>query len=126
MQCPLYEDNQIRNCEKQFNLLVSDVSYDFCNSEEYEICPFYKILIEKKPYCEYIEECGYHFHRLNSIIHHNVEKYREIMNLIFNYCLSENKCNCDRLKYKKTGKPVPKVLLQDGSILQIREIVAEE
>ncbi|MFE3846023.1 hypothetical protein ACFL1L_04090, partial [Thermoplasmatota archaeon] len=103
--------------------LVQDVVLDYCQSEEYNICPFYKIIIENQPYCENIEECGHHLHRLNSVVHHNTDIYKRIMHLVFNYCLSENKIECARLKLIKKGEIPPNDLLQDGSRLKPQDIL---
>jgi hypothetical protein len=122
MACPLLE-NDFRRCKSQFSYLVEDVSLNYCKSEEYSICPLYKIIEEKKPYCEYIEECGYNLHRLNSIIHHNKNTYKKIMHLIFQYCLSENKAKCARYKSIKDGEPLPRYILQDGNRIKTQDLL---
>ena len=122
MQCCLLNDES-RECENKFSFLVQDVSYDFCKSEDFKICPFYKIIVNNKTFCENIEDCGFHFHRLNSVIHHNTNTFKKIKNLIFDYCLSENKEECARLKLKNKEKTVPKTLLQDGTKLKTYEIL---
>lgn len=122
MSCPLLKEN-IRECESKFTHLLKDVSLNYCQSDDYSICPFYKIIEEKQPYCENIEDCGYHLHRLNSVVHHNTDTYKRIMHLVFNYCLSEKKEECARLKKKKKGYNVPNDLLQDGSRLKLKDII---
>ena len=78
---------------------------------------------ENQPYCKNIEDCGHHLHRLNSVVHHNTDTYKRIMHLVFNYCLSENKADCARLKLIKKGGKIPNDLLQDGSRLKPQDII---
>lgn len=88
--------------------------YDFCNSDDYEICPFYKIIIEKRPYCKYIEDCDYKVIGLIGYIARNPKTYTRVMKLVDEYCLSENNNeDCARKKFIKSGKKYPKNLLQD-------------
>jgi hypothetical protein len=122
MSCPLFQDN-IRICEDKFPHLLQDVSLDYCQSDEYSICPFYRILEKNQPYCKNIEECGHHLHRLNSVVHHNTDTFKKIKHLVFNYCLSEKKDECARLKKIVNGDNVPNDLLQDGSRLKIKDII---
>lgn len=122
MSCPLLQDN-IQGCKEKFPHLVQDVSLDYCQSNEYKICPFYKIIINNQSFCENIEKCGHHLHRVNSVVHHNTDTYKRIMNLVFNYCLSEKKDECARLKKIKSGDEVPNDLLQDGSRLKLKDIL---
>ncbi len=126
MVCPLINNDDSRQCMEKFGKLVPDVLHSFCKLEEFNICPFYQIIVNKKPYCECIQDCGYHFHRLNSIIHHNTEKYKEIMHLIFDFCLSDKMEDCARLKFIKNNKIPPNVLLQDGSNLKTQDILPEK
>lgn len=117
MSCTLFKDG-IRNCQLKFSLLVKDVPLDFCYSNEYHFCPFYKIIVDKDEYCENLEECGYRLHRLNSALRHDTNIYKKIMYLVFEYCLSTNKESCERLKLMEKGKKIPNSLLQDGSYLK--------
>jgi len=124
MTCILFNGNS-RQCENKFKLLTKDVSMDFCNSDEYSQCPFYKIIVEKRSYCEDIEDCGYRLHRLKSTIRHDVDTYKKIKHLVFDYCLSEKNINCARYQLKKEGKFVPYILLQDGSFLKTTDFLED-
>lgn len=107
---------------KKFRILSKDVSSNFCISEEYTICPLYKIIVENQPYCKYIEDCAYHFHRLDNIVHHDTEVYKRIKNIFQNYCLSKNFEKCERYKIKKDDKYIPRGLLPDGQHLKFSDI----
>ena len=49
MSCPLYNDFT-RECVEKFPEIVSIGTYDYCSSDGYKTCPFYKIIVEKSPY----------------------------------------------------------------------------
>jgi len=117
MPCLLFDGNT-RRCEIKFKLLTKDVSIDFCDSDEYSLCPFYKIIVENKSYCDDIEERGHRLHRLNSTIRHDTNTYKKIMHLVFDYCLSNDTIHCARKKLKKNGSFIPNSILQDGSFLK--------
>ncbi len=123
MTCSLYKDFT-RGCIEKFPKIMSSVTFDFCDSDNYKICPFYKIIIEKRPYCKSIEDCASQFLNLIRYISRNPKTYGRIMQLVDQYCLSENNNeNCARKKLMKSGKKIPKNLLQDGSRLKFREIL---
>ena len=122
MTCPLYKD-YTRGCIVEFPKLLSSVTYDFCDSDGYKICPFYKIIVEKKPSCEFVEECGSQFIKNAKYLFENPGSYGEIRNLIEEYCLSDININCARYKLYKAGKKAPMLLLADGSKIKLRDVL---
>lgn len=124
MPCPLYTP-PFRECKNTSPQIILDVPEDFCRSEEYAACPFYKIIYEKKPFCEYAEECVARFHKLQAIVPSDSEVYNKVLRLIFDYCFSDNMENCARLPFKKNGEIAPNDLLQDGSRLKFRDLLKD-
>jgi len=118
-------NGKIRRCEKKFNFLTQDISIDFCKSEDFILCPLYKIIVENKSFCDDIKKCGYQLHRLNSIIRHDTNTYKRIMHFVDDYCLSENNIHCSRWKLIEKGAFAPKALLPDGSFLNPKDFMGD-
>ena len=123
--CPLFTNNS-KKCEIKFHRLAHDVQDDFCTSDNYQTCPLYRIIEEKRPYCEHIEECSYRFHRIDGMLRHNTDLYKKIMHLVFEYCLTEKKEACVRYQRIIEGKRVPKDLLQNKERISIRDLLSTE
>ncbi len=111
MSCPLYED-YTRMCVEDFKELVEVVSFDFCDTDGYEECPFYKIIKGKVIPCEFVEKCR----ERQELKPFDFETIKRVSN---DFCLSENKVNCEVYKLYKSGKDVPNGLGPDGSMLKI-------
>jgi len=111
MSCPMYKDFT-RECAEKFKEVINISNFNVCNSDRYKECPFYRIFNEPEKLCEYVHKCvGGEFIWK--------ESFERIMWVSNNYCLSENKINCERYKLMKTGKTVPENLLADGSKIEL-------
>jgi len=106
MTCPMYED-YTRRCITAISV-TPDASFDFCDSDRYVECPFYRTINNIVTLCENIKKCP-------AYAHFQLGEFEEFLKLTKQYCLSENKVNCERYKLKKAGKEVPKDLHPDGS-----------
>lgn len=124
MGCPLKTDEG-RKCRNQFKSIVDNVQDEFCISDEYAICPIYRIIEEKQPYCEHIEKCAKRFHKINYLLQKNPEVYKKIMHLVFDYCLSNKKEECVRYKRMINNERLPNNLLQNGDSISIKELLSE-
>ena len=123
MSCPMYEDFT-RGCVTKFIKLLPLATFDFCESEHYDMCPFYKVITtESQQCCDFIEKCCIPYIENAQHLLKKIEKYRPVLNLIDEYCLTDNKTNCARYKFLKAGKKVPMFLLSDGSKLKMKEIL---
>ena len=111
MSCPKYVD-YTRECIATNEGLAEVASFDFCNSDEYEECPFYKIIEGKVIPCEFIEKCK----ERQELKPFDFETIKRVSN---DFCLSKNKVNCEVYKLYKSGKDVPNGLGPDGSMLKI-------
>ena len=119
MSCPLYNDFT-RECAEKFEEIVTIGTYDYCSSDGYEMCPFYKIIVENSPHCEFIEKCGISFLKYFTYSK-MVEMYEFNPQSFLEYCLSDdNKVNCALYEYRKEGKDIPEGLLPDGSKIKLK------
>lgn len=106
MSCPMYTD-YTRGCITEIET-TPEASYDFCDSDRYIECPFYRTINNIGVKCEYIKKCPIY-------AHFQLGKFGEFLKMTKQYCLSENCVKCERYKLKSTGKEVPKDLFPDGS-----------
>lgn len=102
----MYEDYS-RGCITKISV-VPEASYNFCDSDKYGDCPFYRIINNIGTLCENINKCP-------AYAYFQVGEFEEFLKLTKQYCLSENKVNCERYKIKNAGKEVPKDLHPNGS-----------
>ena len=65
MSCPKYEDNT-RTCVVEFKEILHFVSFDFCDSDEYNDCPIYKLLEGKAKPCKFLQDCRIYFSKMSS------------------------------------------------------------
>jgi hypothetical protein len=105
MSCPMYTD-YTRGCITQIEVRP-DASFDFCASERYIECPFYRTINHIGSICENIKKCPMY-------MHFQIGTFEDFLNITKLYCLSEKRDQCVRYKLKKAGKEVPKDLLPDG------------
>ena len=105
-ECPLFIDFT-RECIKERMSLPAN-TLEFCTTERYVDCPFYRSIKKVGFVCECVSGCPAY----ESLM---VGDFEEFVVITKRYCLSENKLNCQRYILKKQGKPVPKELLPDGS-----------
>jgi hypothetical protein len=118
MSCPLFVDFT-RECIHKFPEIVAIGTYGYCSSDGYKMCPFYKIIVEKSPHCEFIKNCGISFLEYFSYPK-MVEMYELNPQNFLEHCLSDDKkINCAIYKYRKDGKDIPKGLLPDGRKIKL-------
>ena len=111
MSCPMYID-LTRECAEKFEEIVNISNFDFCDSDRYKICPFYRNIHEPEKRCEYDDICM----RDLTI---REPPFEQIMNCANKYCFTENRVNCERYKLMKADKIVPDGLLADGSKIKL-------
>ncbi len=111
MGCPLFVD-YTRECVEDIRTLPPD-TYNYCQSKDYQKCPFYIKKQNLKTACEFVDKCPF----FNNF---NMNSFDEFMNITKNYCLSEKHEDCERYKLKMSGKNVPIELRPDGEIIELR------
>jgi len=118
MSCPLYE-NFARHCIQKFPKIVTIGTYDYCSSDHYKICPFYRIIVKKSPHCEFMTKCGLSF--IDQFSYSRmVEMYELNQQNLLEYCLSDDKkINCAIYTCRKEGRNIPKGLLPDGKKIKL-------
>jgi hypothetical protein len=110
MPCPLYADFT-RECITKIEV-TPDASFDFCNSDRYIECPFYRTIQNIGEFCENIKKCPIY-------AHFSLGEFEKFLQMTKQYCLSENHVYCQRYKIKKEAKEVPKELLPDGRTIEL-------
>ena len=108
MTCSLFVDDT-RKCTEEVKS-VPVATYDFCMSEIYKDCSFFRVLNKIGHTCENIKDCSLYSHFKMG----GFEKFVEITK---QYCLSENNVNCKIYVLKKSGGIVPIDLHPDGGWL---------
>ena len=107
MACPHFED-YTRMCAEEFDRVINIANFDFCESSDFEQCPFYRLLHKIEPLCPYAEKCPMYFHQTK----YNFDGLIEMTN---NFCLSSNYQTCARYQLRQSQKEVPVDLYPDGS-----------
>ena len=121
MNCPLFK-NSTRHCIEKFSEIVSIGTFEYCTTDGHKMCPFYRIIVEKSPYCEFINECGLSFLEYFSYAR-MIEMYELNPQSFLDYCLSEGKkMNCALYECKKEEKDCPKGLLPDGRKIELDDL----
>lgn len=106
MECPLFVDCT-RECMTEVASLPAD-TLEFCTTERYVDCPFYRRVKKIGLVCECVSGCpAYDFLKVGD--------FEEFVLIAKQYCLSENNRQCQRYILRQQGKPVPQDLLPDGS-----------
>ncbi|MBU0633948.1 MAG: hypothetical protein KKB82_05680 [Candidatus Omnitrophica bacterium] len=110
INCP-YLIDYVRECMDYIDIVPDVYTLNFCSTQRYEECPFYKFLKKIGPTCELIPICPVYkklsMRDFNSLVKMNAE-----------YCLNENKVKCRRYVIKQNGKKPHPDLLPDGKILE--------
>jgi len=101
-----------RECVEKFEEIIYISNLEFCESDRYKECPFYRNINEPEKRCEYDDIC------MNDISIRETP-FEQIMECAKTYCFSENKVNSERYKVMKAGKTVPEGLLADGSKIEL-------
>lgn len=113
MNCPMFVD-YTRECIIKIEFIPQD-TFNYCNSDRYKECPFFRTLNNIGSHCEYIEACvAYKYFGVGDF-----EKFVKITKC---YCLSENNINCERFILRKSGGVVPEDLLPDGSRIKKKSL----
>ena len=107
MLCPMY-NNYERDCVRMSKELAHVFSFEYCKSERYKECPFYKVTNGEVIPCRFIWLCN------------EKQKYGKLdMERIIlganTYCFSDNHVNCEIFKLRNASEDVPKNLTPDGS-----------
>jgi len=116
MSCPKYEDNT-RTCVVEFKEILHFVSFDFCDSDEYNDCPIYKLLEGKAKPCKFLQDCRIYFSKMSSETGDFKTALLDGMNKL---CLSDKNVTCELYKLRKVNKNIPEGLLPNGSILELK------
>ena len=106
--CPLFVD-YTRNCLTQYRSLFQTTTLNICESEDYQVCPLYQILIKKVECCEYTKEC-------DKIMHLGNWGFKYLKYITKNYCFYGNKKKCMIYQLRQEEKEIPKGLKPNGDI----------
>ncbi|MBN1688044.1 MAG: hypothetical protein JW893_02995 [Candidatus Omnitrophica bacterium] len=107
MPCPLFVD-YTRECQSQVGQLRQD-TFDYCSSEKYKECPFYRIIHKKGSNCKYFDKCST-YDRLKK------EDFKIFVETANKFCLSQKGCLlCHCFQVMESGEVPPLMLLPDGS-----------
>jgi hypothetical protein len=107
MPCPMFI-NCTRECIKKIKYTPSD-TLQWCVSEKFEECPFYRQINGIGILCENIESCPtYEYFAIGD--------FEEFLKMTKEYCLSENNTACRRYQLKKAGQKPPAEMLPDGKM----------
>ncbi|MEM5879078.1 MAG: hypothetical protein QXU74_01115 [Candidatus Aenigmatarchaeota archaeon] len=109
MSCPKFVDNT-RECIKEIEFIPAN-TFEFCTTEKYKKCPFYLILSGDKNVCKNVRKCPM-FKRFSFY------DFKEFVEVVNKYCVSENHKNCKRFILKEEGKEVPAKLHPDGHLIE--------
>ena len=112
VSCPMYND-LTRECAENFEEVINISNFEFCDSDRYEKCPFFRFLNEPEKCCEYSDNC----------LHGKTiwaSPFERILWVANTYCFSENKVNCERYKVMKADKALPEDLGADGSRIELK------
>ncbi len=105
MNCPKFVDFT-RECIKEIEVLPGN-TFNYCTTEKYVNCPFYKILSGDKNVCQNITKC-------QAFKNFQTLDFERFINMTTEWCVSENHRNCQRYILKSRGEIVPFNLHPDG------------
>ena len=111
MSCPLFQDFT-RGCVGVFYDSLRISNFEFCTSEKWEECPFYKLIKKVETICEFSDKCPIYFHIAKKDINGFIKMTKE-------YCFSNDFTKCARYKFRKVGKMPPKELYPDGRMIEL-------
>ncbi len=109
MSCPLFVDFT-RECIKEVEFTPTDTT-EFCATEKYVDCPFYRLLIKKGDVCKNIGKCP-------AFKNFQVGDFNKFVEISNRFCTSKNHVSCKRYITKESGQPVPISLHPDGSFVK--------
>jgi hypothetical protein len=111
MVCPLYKD-YIRECVNNYKEVLQVPTYEVCESDNFNECPMYKIIVDKIECCEYTPEC-------DKEMNFSIWDYEHLKNIANNYCFLGKKNKCAIYKLRKANRKVLNGLQPDGKIVKI-------
>lgn len=109
MTCPLFIDFT-RDCLTKIKHIPRD-TFDFCTTERYSECPFFRTINNIGEHCEFIENCVIY-------ARFAVGDFNEFVSMTKAYCLTCENVNCKRYQIRKSGQKPSPDLLPDGSLLK--------
>jgi len=116
MGCPLYKD-YTRECASKFRSLVNFTDFEFCKSDEYKNCLFYRTIKNSKECCKFAEKCiELHLNMPTDEFKITIHDLNEMGKY---YCFTENKKNCAIYKKYEKGEEVSPFLHPDGTLVAI-------
>ena len=99
----------VRECLDKISFAPQD-TFDYCPTEAYKECPFFKVIHNMGHRCKYIGKCSI-------FKYFGVGDFKKFIEITGKYCLSENNVRCQRFEIRETGKEAPEDLLPDGAKL---------
>ncbi len=76
---------RVGKCTYQFPVVVKNISYLYCKFDTYQKCLIYAIIIDKKPHCNYFNECCVDFQRLVNLINENTTSIEEFTHFFYEF-----------------------------------------
>jgi len=108
--CPFFKD-YVRECMEHIHLVSDVCTLIFClNKEEYNDCPFFRVIKSIEPLCENIDKCQY-FKKLS------LTDFKKFIMETQTYCFSKKRIDCARYIQKSQGLSPSPDLAPDGSML---------
>lgn len=115
LSCPLLKE-YTRECIEHFESLISFSDFEFCESDGYKDCIFYRTLEDPKGTCKYADRCAR--------LHFDIPKEEFTLSLNDlnlmgkNFCFTENRFNCAIFKEFESGREVSPFLHPDGTMVK--------
>ena len=112
MTCPMYKD-YTRECVENYNRVLQVSSFDICETDKYNECPMYNIIMRKVECCEYTPEC-------DKEMNFGIWDFEHLKYIATNFCFRGKKGNCAIFQLRNAGIEVPKGLQPDGKIVEVK------
>ena len=110
MGCPMWVD-YVRECGLKIGFLPEN-TMDFCDTDKYVDCPFYRTLNDIGFHCEYLESC-------QAYEHFRIHNFTTFVDMAKKWCMSESgPGNCQRYKMRQAGQVPAPEMLPDGSLIE--------
>ena len=112
MTCPLYND-YTRECVNKYKRVLKVPTYTVCNSDDFDECPMYEIIVKKVECCEFTPKC-------DEDMNFAIWDYELLKYIANNFCFHGKKVNCAIFKLRNEGKEIPEGLQPDGKIVELK------
>lgn len=110
MHCSMWVDF-VRECGMKIGFMP-EYTYEYCSTEKFIECPFYRTIKNIGYHCKYLEKCP-------AYEHFQIGDFHKFVLIAHQYCLSEtNNCKCERFKLRESGETPPPDLLPSGEIIK--------